>query len=275
MLLGQRSATFSGTAQEGAAAFTVIELLVVISIMLLLAVIAVPVMSGFGKSNAIAAADRQLLDDLSLARARAIAEHTTVYVVFVPTNMNNSTFTMPTDPFQLAMISNVYGGQYTTYALLSLRTVGDQPGRPTARYLTAWRTLPSGVFIATNKFNPTLTLPPPPLPQIPPFHHDILFPFPIISTNNPPNNTNLLPYVAFDYLGRLALGNPAVAATSDEYIPLSRGAVFTVRDASGRFDITKTPEAKETPIGNSINISNVVHIDALTGRARIEKQELQ
>jgi hypothetical protein len=197
-----------------------------------------------------------------------------VYVVFIPTNINNTSagFTVPSDAYQQSLLSNLHGGQYTTYSLLALRQVGDQPGRPTARYLTAWRTLPTGVFIATNKFSTVA----PAKPAIQPFHLDIKFPFPIVSTNTiTPDSPNYLPYIAFDYLGRLVVGNPGVVATEDEYIPLARGSVLYPRTAGGTIDTTMSPDVKENPINNSVTISNVVHIDALTGRARIEKQELQ
>ena len=54
-------------------------------------------------------------------------------------------------PNEQVVASNLWGAQYTTYALLSLRSVGDQPGNSTAKYLTGWRTLPGGIFIDTNK----------------------------------------------------------------------------------------------------------------------------
>src|SRR5439155_8717704 len=68
-----------------AAAFTLIELLVVISIVGLLAGLAVPVLNNF-KTNVVAGATRQLLDDVARARHYAISQRTTVFMVFVPTN---------------------------------------------------------------------------------------------------------------------------------------------------------------------------------------------
>src|ERR1700759_5545996 len=65
-------------------AFTLLELLVVIAIIGLLAVLGLPAIRGMNKSNSINAADRQLLDDINYARQRAMADHTSVYVVFIP-----------------------------------------------------------------------------------------------------------------------------------------------------------------------------------------------
>jgi prepilin-type N-terminal cleavage/methylation domain-containing protein len=61
-----------------AAAFTLMELLIVLAIMGLLAAIALPAMKGLQKSNTIANATQQLISDLALARQTAIREQTTV-----------------------------------------------------------------------------------------------------------------------------------------------------------------------------------------------------
>jgi prepilin-type N-terminal cleavage/methylation domain-containing protein len=250
--------------QKSSPAFTLIELLVVISIIGILAVIGLPAMRGMTRSNAIIAANRQFLDDLAYARQSAVAGHTTVYVVFVPTNV--AQLTLPVDPTLRRQITNLYTGQFTTYALLSLRQLGDQPGRAVPKYLTGWRTLPNGVFISTLKF----TSPIPPAGTG--FYPVSNLPFPV-ATNYPPGLA--LPCLTFNYLGQLIspygnqgsllpFGNPA----PDSYIPFARGSIF--------FDpATFAADVQENPAGNSINNSNVVYINALTGRAKILQPQIQ
>jgi hypothetical protein len=87
-----------------------------------------------------------------------------------------------------------------------------------------------------------------------------------------------LPYIAFDYLGRLVKAG-GVPATRDEYIPLAHGSVSPARDPVTRAPIigpAAAPDERELPPGNSTNSSfNLIHIDWLTGRARLERQEVR
>jgi len=116
------------------------------------------------KPNPLAAASRQLLDDLSFARHKALADHTTVYMVFMPAegNLNQNTLLWPTAnlPFTPGGINAVVQqrmlkAQYNGYALYERRQMGDQPGQRREHWLTNWRLLPKGTFIAPQKFGPT------------------------------------------------------------------------------------------------------------------------
>jgi prepilin-type N-terminal cleavage/methylation domain-containing protein len=262
MKASQNPKLLTGARRTGPlSAFSLLELMVVIAIIGLLAAIGLPAIRGMTKSNAMIAANRQLLDDISFARRRAISDHTTVYMIFVPPYVVTYGPTNG-DPVVAKQFTNLWGLQYNSYALLSLRSVGEQPGRSTPRYLTPWRTLPNGVFIATNKFARYQSALPLPSRQFPTLN---TVPFPLAT--NAVNTNNVLPYIGFDYLGRLV-------TQLDEYIPLARGSIFPGRDAFGNF--TATPaDVVESPANNSINMSNVVHIDWLTGRARIERQDVQ
>ena len=84
-----------------------------------------------------------------------------------------------------------------------------------------------------------------------------------------------LPFIAFNYLGQLTFDGVTIASR-DEYIPLAQGSVGYPLDPATKIpNLSATalgPNAvAETPPGNSTNISyNIIHVDALTGRATLE-----
>jgi prepilin-type N-terminal cleavage/methylation domain-containing protein len=245
--------------QAGRGAFTLIELLVVLVIIGIIFGIGIPAIRGFGESNAMAAANRQLLDDFSYARQRAVTTRSTVYVLFVSpafwtrTRLPADWSAVYTSPAQKKAMSPLLAGQYRKYALFSRRSVGDQPGRQNPRYLTEWRDLPENILVPEGKFQAGWAAGG--------FATDF-FPFP--ASDGPEFD---LPYIAFDYQGRLI-------SQRDEVVPLTRGSVFYARDPGG-VAIPGRPDILETPPGNSTNNFNQVRIDWLTGRARVERLEIK
>ena len=268
--------------RPSASAFTLLELLVVISIIGILAGLAVPVVNNF-KSNVVAGATRQLQDDVSRARQLAISQRTTVYMVFVPTNIWNDPAFGSLDQVNKTRATNLFDKQMIAYNFVSLRSLGDQVGRPTARYLGSWKTLPEGVYIAPEKFGPRLpanspvpvlniytNLSPPKLAlPVLGFSTTNNIPFPAEDTLAAPGASYVsLPYIAFNYLGQLISGR-------DELIPLTKGTVQFSRDAGNGGVPTGGMTMRELPPGNTTNAFNVVSIDWLTGRARVEHPQVQ
>jgi prepilin-type N-terminal cleavage/methylation domain-containing protein len=293
---------------RGILAFTLIELLVVIAIIGLLLTLGMPMIKGLNKSNSMIAADRQLLDDINYARQRAIADHTSVYMVFIPPNI--ITWTLPPNAALSKAMVNLYAGQYNTYALLSLRSVGEQPGRITPRYLTPWRSLPAGVYIATNKLTQGA------IPGLAPtFFNDLgpkkssaQFPFPVATNfaSTTPGANGLdyhLPHFGFNYLGQVIYRSNGVDnlvftqsdSSNHMYIPLARGSLFYQRNTDGTY-AQQPPDISEMTAGSAyyttysttnaaggvalpspdnLKSYNQIYIDPLTGRAKVQRLQIQ
>jgi prepilin-type N-terminal cleavage/methylation domain-containing protein len=248
-------------------AFSLLELLVVLAIIGLIATLSLPAIKNIRQSNTMVSSGRQLVDDLALARARAIAERTVVHVVFVPPGISNMVFAAgnTTEAQRDQRVGKrLKAGPFTTYALLAERSVGDQPGRGRARYLTEWKSLPQGVFIAPWKYidmadaeRYALAL------TNRPFRFAAGFAFPTTGGNS----DERLPYISFHPKGGLSDENGA-PLLDDEVIALARGSIIYDRNANTGevegFDV------RESPPNNSVDNFHHVVVDSLTGRARVE-----
>jgi prepilin-type N-terminal cleavage/methylation domain-containing protein len=257
--------------------FTLIELLVVIAIIGILAAITMPTLSRFRAGDSLAAGVRQIQDDVARARQLAMSQRTTVYMVFCREGFWNFANLNGLPQSEQASAARLYDKQLSGYTFLTLRSVGDQPGRYTPRYIGKWSSLPEGTIIPYFKFNAP-SLPPtqvfdPPLPAAPANRTFDVYGF---ATNTFPfpseRGVNLaLPYIAFNHLGQLTYDGLTMA-DRDEFIPVARGSVSYPR-VNGVVTNTSLPTVIESPPGNSTNNFMLVRIDRLTGRARVEKQE--
>jgi len=266
-------------------AFTLIELLMVIAIMGILAAIALPTLRGL-KPNAKVAATRQLLDAVGRARQLAISQRTSVYMVFVSTNFWSDPAAAAWLPNDWAVAGSLFDKQLMGYAYVCLRSVGDQPGVHTPRYLSSWRTLPQGAYISPQKFTPATaaSLPvlqistnngaaPPYTYRVFGFNYTTSIPFPA-ETNKPAPGARpyvALPYIEFDGTGQLVSG----LSGQPELIPLSEGSVSYARDPNTKVAQKALPQANERPAGNTTDNYSLVSIDRLTGRARVERRKVQ
>jgi prepilin-type N-terminal cleavage/methylation domain-containing protein len=278
--------------------FTLLELLVVISILGILAALSVPAFKSIGRSDVQVSATRQLLDDIARARQLAISRRTTVLMVFVPQNFwqypNNwwDDLQMP----QRVAATNLLDKQCAGYTFIAFRAVGDQPGRGLPKYVEEWKSLPDGAFIATNKFNTNAYWPefdhrpfPPNYPgcnsypisdpngaayPINSFNFTTALPFPTETNFNDVKYAVSLPYIGFNYLGQLSVDGVNLAL-QDEYIPLAQGSVSYAQDAR-KAPVLREADITENPPGNSTNsMFHVIRVDRLTGRATLLQQKVR
>jgi prepilin-type N-terminal cleavage/methylation domain-containing protein len=263
-------------------AFTLLELMVVIAIIGFIAALALPHVGGIGQANSMTTATRQLLDDVALARQRAMVNRSTVYMVFLPpmfwTNYGyfNSASQQQEAENVLSgtQMTNLMAHQYSAYALVSLATVGDQPGQHNPRYLTDWRFLPNGVFIAPFEFTMTNTFTNltttntlsgiTNVSVIQPWTR-VAMPFPSLY---PPNMTMNLPCIGFSPQGSLT------TQFTNQYIALARGSIFYPTDTNG-IPLLEAPNWAENPPGNDANNPNLIQIDWMTARATLLQNQLQ
>jgi hypothetical protein len=209
-----------------------------------------------------------LLADVEYARQMAITRRTTVYMVFVPPNYWNQAGLTPLWRNTVAA-TNLVDKQMTGYTFITKRSVGDQPGRESPRYLTPWRTLPEGMFIAPAKF----TTLPNRFYQIPVTPDPVSGKVPV-TIQDQHDSVSHRSAPGTSALHRVQPPRPGNADRQlDEFIPLARGSVVVSKHPQTKALQFSPPSVLETPPANSTNAYLLVHIDWLTGRPRLEKQE--
>lgn len=226
--------------------FTLIEMLVVLLIVGILASVTLSGIRGFSESKNQLSTTFQIMADLHNARQRALSSGSPVYVLFYPSQYYIDNWIG--SRANRAVLANYFRTNKTagsmrpmaSYAFYSTESIGDQPGRSSAKYLSEWKQLPRG-----SQFGHTS-------------EQENQFSFPYwtnwiavsgVENNSPPTNrpTLLLPYICFNGRGQLVVG------TNDPLRPLTK----PVKLYSGLI----RPGSK----------TNGVIINHMTGRARMLK----
>jgi len=256
------------------------------------------------KPDPLKTASNQLLNDLAYARHRAIADHTIVYVCFMPPLNLLSNLTVNSSYLLPDIRPKLLKSQYVGYAMYEKRSIGDQPGASQPHWITGWHQLPEGTTFPAEMFFGLdgATTTPPNIGRVTPFQY---WSFDYKSGEefilNPETNVNnqvktWFPSIAFDYRGGLVPskitggwnqwtpppnpGSPAPppAVYYDNRTP---GQVFDciipiTQGHSNPNGTNWTPAGyRESPPGSVTNIYCHVVIDGPTGRARRDVKALQ
>jgi len=261
---------------RGLMAFSLIELLVVIAVIGLLAAVGLPAMRGIGEGNAMRAAVRQMLDDLARARLTALNARSHVCVVFLHPMLDvNVLDAYAPFPESYKTMANIFGDQMASYAIITARTVGDQPGRNRPRYVLEWRRLPEGVVVAPWSFLPWEG-------SVPSWGDDLNeedFPFELRTDLPFPVNDTLklighprtrLSCLVFEPSGRLSPGTNRLSP--DRVLRLMPGSVLVGRDEQGIPTSVDLPP--ETRNAQRYYEEAEIRISGLTGRAAVEPPPL-
>jgi hypothetical protein len=256
--------------------------------------IALPSIKAF-KPQPLNAATTQFLNDVAYARRRAIADHTTVYLAFMPPATVLSNLTVNPSYLIPQLQQKMLKSQYIGYAMYEKRTVGDQPGRSYPHWITDWRRLPDGTGFPPQMFGD--------MSRMPPITNSVGFGYcsfdyfsggEIIvnpETNNPAFQVKTwFPTIAFDYRGSLVPGSwkqwkpngvpPDPPSAPGNYVNYRPGQVLdcVIPITQGNLSVLGTnwqpATFRENPIGSMTNIYTHIVIDGTTGRARVDKRLL-
>jgi hypothetical protein len=208
-----------------------------------------------------------------------MVNRSTVYMVFLPPMFwTNNAFEYASPPLTGNQVSNLVTHQYAAYALVSLSSVGDQPGQHHPHYVTDWRFLPQGVFIAPFEFNLTNTWTN--LYTTNTFtstvYDNVVYPWNYVSIPFPsasmPNRLTPL-YMNMPCIGFSPQGSLTTAFTN-QFIALARGSIFYPTDTNGVPQL-QAPMWAENPAGNDANNPNLIQIDWMTARATLVQNQFQ
>ena len=240
--------------------FTLVEMLAVIAVMLIVLRLTLPSLDGLLGSDAEGMARTQLIGDLNKARSMALERGGAVQVVFMPLygdilsidnnnkiNNNAKALYFSSNPDA----NRLLGSQLVAYALYSESQPGDQPGKPSPKWLTDWKYLPSGYFLTSQDLYASC-----------PSRVRVRN----LVNNSPYFNGELeLPAIAYNSRGQLKGGG-----LKGVYLPVIKGGVFSpVKDQNGNYSVTSADPPDQSSIKNLERYW--LRVGAVTGRAVVEE----
>jgi len=242
--------TFSNS-DSSLKAFTLVELLAVVGVMLIVLRLILPSLDGLLGGDAQAMARTQLIGDLNKARSLALERGMPVYVVFMP--LYDKVIIVSGNKHKFfsddTAANSLLGSQLTSYAIYTEYLPGDQPRDPSTKWLTDWKQLPSGHHLSSTDLDAL------------PARVDVTY----LKGKKPqsPNVTLRLPALKYNSRGELE-----GAGLRGVYFSVNKGGVFPpVVDGNGKYSVASADPPESLPN----EARQWLHVNAITGRAEIEE----
>ena len=250
MIIVPTSNWSNGTGRKRA--FTLVEMMAVVAVMLIILKLTLPSLDGILGVEAQGMARTQLVGDLNRARAKALERGAPVYVVFMPLydKVRCESAAAKHQFFQGNPDANaLLAGQLSRYALFAEYLPGDQPGRPSVKWLSDWKSLPAGYYFDPVEISA--------LPEEVSVSH--------LKGVRPTNSTLRLQLPAVKYNSR---GELVGAGLRGIYLSVNKGGVLPPRlNQDGSFVV----ESADPPESLENAQRHWLHINAITGRAEVEE----
>tara|TARA_B100001123_G_scaffold394153_1_gene474718 strand:+ start:320 stop:1525 length:1206 start_codon:yes stop_codon:yes gene_type:complete len=260
------------------AAFTLVELLGVVAIMLIILRLTLPSLDGILGGDGDGMARTQVVGDLNRARQMALEKGVPVYMVFMPLyddiypNSGDPLSTPPIPPRYTVVGGTVFsdankrayfsqdkgvnallGSQLTSYAIYSEYLITDQPGNPSTRWWTDWKTLPAGYHFNRSELNGLARVP-----------------VEYLKGSRPPFADRVgleLPCIKFNKRGELE-SNLGGRVLEGVFLSVGKGGVLP--PGKNQFD-AYIPGKGDPPEAVASNDRKWFHINGVTGRTEIKE----
>ena len=248
-------------------AFTLVELLAVVAVMLIILRLTLPSLDGLLGADAEGMARTQVVGDLNRARQMALQRGLPVYMVFMPLygdmapNISRPVVQYGSDTFNEVDKRNYFAGdkgvnellgsQLTSYAIYAEYLPGDQPGIPSTEWLSDWKNLPAGYHFNRDELKGL---------------REITVTY-LKGNKTTPTAALELPCIKFNRRGEMESPSGG-RELNGVYLSVSKGGVLQQRDSNTGLYLRESADPPESVAEDD---RKWLYVNGITGRSEIKE----